>query len=143
MPDDDRGWAYGTRQVRPQIEREPGTEGMAYPGLRCHRRIMLERRQFKGLNMLQHVGSLLVSLILIVAFFVALTTRDAQAYIDPGSGALLVQILLASLFATLFSLKLFYRRILASISGLLSKAKVLRGSQPAENGDFEGNIRGE
>ena len=86
--------------------------------------------------MLQRTGSLAVSIFLLIAFLWVLSIRDAHAYIDPGSGAFLIQILLASLFASLFSLKMFWGRVVVKISGLLSK---LRGSHPNEPQDVEGN----
>ncbi len=46
------------------------------------------------------------------AFLLAsiLFTADAHAYVDPGMGSYLLQILLASMLAVFFSAKLFWRK---------------------------------
>ena len=39
--------------------------------------------------------------------------RNAQAYIDPGTGNYLLQIVLAAMFGALFALKIFWAKIKA------------------------------
>ncbi len=41
-----------------------------------------------------------------------LTVRDACAYIDPGSGALILQALIAACFGALFYFRSFIRRVI-------------------------------
>lgn len=47
---------------------------------------------------------------------------DARAYLDPGSGSMLLQLALAGLFSALFFLKSFVRRMFTSLAGLLRKS---------------------
>lgn len=63
----------------------------------------------------------LISILLVVATLIALTTKEAHAYIDLGSGSYLIQMLLASVFMSLFTIKLLWRRITAKISQLVTK----------------------
>ena len=47
-----------------------------------------------------------------------LCTPDAHAYIDPGMGSYLLQIILASLLAIFFSAKVFWRKIKVGLADL-------------------------
>lgn len=58
----------------------------------------------------------------------ALEARPAQAYIDPGSGALVMQVVLSALFGTLFLARRTLRNILVRL-GLTSAS---RGTAPPE-----------
>jgi uncharacterized protein (DUF2062 family) len=40
-----------------------------------------------------------------------MSTKSAQAYLDPGSGSLLFQILVGGVLSGLFAIKLYYRKI--------------------------------
>ncbi len=65
-----------------------------------------------------------------VIFFIALAmlgmrTRNAYAYIDPGTGSYLLQILIASVVSGLFFVKLWWAKI---------KAFVFRKKPEANNG---------
>lgn len=73
--------------------------------------------------MLKRLGSLLLSASLVAALLIVVTTNEAHAYIDLGSGSFLIQILLGSLFAFLFGLKLFWQRLTARMSRLLSRLR--------------------
>jgi hypothetical protein len=44
-----------------------------------------------------------------------------QPYIDPSSGTMLLQILLAGILASLFAIKMFWVNLIGRISKLLSK----------------------
>ncbi len=52
-----------------------------------------------------------VWLVVAAGLCLALWPARAFAYLDPGSGSLFLQILLAGIFGALFFLKTFYRRI--------------------------------
>lgn len=65
--------------------------------------------------------SRVVSLFLITVTLLAVTTGTAQAYIDAGTGSLILQFLVAGFFGSLFALKVFWGRITAQMSRLLSK----------------------
>jgi len=45
-----------------------------------------------------------------------LLVREAHAYLDPGTGSYILQILIASLFGALFMLKVFWGRIVGFFS---------------------------
>ena len=45
-----------------------------------------------------------------------LMVREAHAYLDPGAGSYIVQILIAGLFGALFMLKVFWVRIMGFFS---------------------------
>ena len=77
--------------------------------------------------MLKRVTSLLVSTFLVLGVLVAATTKEAHAYIDIASGSLMVQMLVAVAFASLFAIKLFWQRLFSRASRLLSR---IRGSDP-------------
>lgn len=73
--------------------------------------------------MLKRLGSSLLSGSLVAALLIVATTKEAHAYIDLGSGSFLIQILLGSMFAFLFGLKLFWQRLTAGMSRLLSRLR--------------------
>ena len=73
--------------------------------------------------MARRLGSFTVTLILVSSFVLVLTTKEAHAYIDIGSGSLMLQVLLATLFASIFSIKVFWRQLTHSASRLLMKFK--------------------
>ena len=66
-------------------------------------------------------GSRVLSLFLITLALLAVTTGSAQAYIDAGTGSLILQILVAGFFGSLFALKVFWGRITSRMSRFLSK----------------------
>jgi hypothetical protein len=51
--------------------------------------------------------------------------NTAHAYIDPSTGSYVIQIILAGILGTLFTLKLFWKRIRMALSRLITK---IRGS---------------
>ncbi|NIM19419.1 MAG: hypothetical protein GTO51_03455 [Candidatus Latescibacteria bacterium] len=59
--------------------------------------------------------SLLLSLVLIVL------PRSAYAYLDPGTGSYILQLLLAGLLGAAFALKIFWVKIKTFFAGLLAK----------------------
>lgn len=56
------------------------------------------------------------------AVFLAFPT-DANAYLDPGTGSYLFQILIASLIGAAFAIKIFWKRIAEWVKGLFSGRK--------------------
>lgn len=56
---------------------------------------------------IQKAAAFLFALFLFLASF----PRDAQAYIDPGTGSYVIQVLLATLFGALFAVKIFWSKI--------------------------------
>lgn len=49
----------------------------------------------------------------IALVFVALATHDALAYLDPGTGSMMLQVILGGIAAVGVALKLFWYRIVA------------------------------
>jgi hypothetical protein len=58
-----------------------------------------------------------------------LFTKDSEAYIDPGSGSYVLQLLVASFFAILFAIKMFWRNIKAFFSRTGGKDNQNAGSE--------------
>ena len=57
-------------------------------------------------------------MVLVLSFlFVLILVQDSEAYIDPGSGSYVLQLIVASFFAIVFTLKVFWRNIKAFFSG--------------------------
>jgi len=66
----------------------------------------------------------LVSTVLLLAF-----SREAHAYIDPGTGSYLLQLLIAGLVGSAFAVKVFWRSITAFF------ARIFRGKKTSEGND--------
>jgi hypothetical protein len=71
--------------------------------------------------MLERISSISLSVFLLVAMFEVIATKPALAYIDGGSASLIFQFLAAGALAGMFSVKMFWRRIIESISNLKLK----------------------
>ena len=56
-------------------------------------------------------------------FLLPLPSKDVHAYIDPGTGSLILQVLIASFVGALFFLKIFWGKVKAFFSNLFSRAK--------------------
>jgi len=71
-----------------------------------------------------------------VLFFLVFTLLVAEgralAYTDPGSGAMLLQLLLASLLSALFTVRYFFQRI---------KSKVSRAKSVAQTNESKSVVR--
>jgi hypothetical protein len=61
-------------------------------------------------------------LILAVAFF-TLSPSRASAYLDPGSGSMILQLLIAGFLGALFTIKTWWREIKAYFSSIFGKKK--------------------
>jgi len=59
-------------------------------------------------------------ILLLVALILSLPA-SAHAYLDPGTGSYILQMLLAGILGALFALKMFWKRIIAFFKGLVSK----------------------
>jgi len=80
-------------------------------------------------KLMKRFGSSALSLFLVTGFFWSLSTRDAHAYIDPASGGLLIQVLVAGLFGFLFAAKLFWQRIIGGFLTFLGLIKRGKGKE--------------
>lgn len=66
--------------------------------------------------------NLIVSLLGLILFFTVFS-RNAYAYLDPGSTSIFFQMLIASLLGALFAIKMFWKKIVYFLKGLFSKSK--------------------
>lgn len=72
------------------------------------------------------VGPLLLFSALSAALLWVVNTGEAHAYIDAGSGSLMLQVLAGSALAGAFMLKVFWRRLTGRVSRFFSKMKGLK-----------------
>jgi hypothetical protein len=64
-----------------------------------------------------------IGLVLIVTIVTVIITYDnAYAYLDPGTGSYLLQLLLAGLLGGLLAVKMFWRNLKTFFSNLFSKS---------------------
>ena len=62
--------------------------------------------------------SRIVTLALVTTLFVVVgLSRHAEAYIDPGTGSYLLQLLLAGVFGMIFSAKSLWEKVRSLVSG--------------------------
>lgn len=54
---------------------------------------------------------ILTLLLLIISVYTTVFPKDAYAYIDPGSGSYLTQIILGFVFGGLFMVKLYWKKV--------------------------------
>jgi len=54
---------------------------------------------------------------------ILLIPETAQAYIDPGTGSYVVQLLLAGILGALFAIKVFWRRLISFFKGLIGRGR--------------------
>ena len=52
---------------------------------------------------------------------------NIHAYIDPGTGSLIIQVLIASFFGALFLLKVFWGKVKAFLNNLLARTRRRNG----------------
>jgi len=46
-----------------------------------------------------------------IAILMIVWSSDAQAYLDPGTGSYMLQIVIAGIVSALFTIKMFWRRV--------------------------------
>jgi hypothetical protein len=51
------------------------------------------------------------------ALMIVMPTGSAQAYLDPGSGSLIVQIIIGGILAALVAIRLYWSRIVGFVTG--------------------------
>ena len=62
-----------------------------------------------------------LSISIMVGVLLLISARDAFAYVDPGTGSYVLQVIMAGLLAAAFALKSYWKNITAFLSRLLSK----------------------
>ena len=69
------------------------------------------------------INKLTTSGALLSVSLLPLTLQNIHAYIDPGTGSLIIQILIASFVGGLFLIKVFWGKIKAFLNNLFSRAR--------------------
>ncbi len=72
--------------------------------------------------MFRKTTSFLISVFILTGAICMATGDIAHAYIDAGTGSLVLQMLVAGFFGSLFALKLFWRRLADRISAIFRKS---------------------
>ena len=70
---------------------------------------------------MKHSRSLINSVVLVGLLFFILT-RDAHAYLDPGSGSYILQLILAGLLGAAVAVRIYWKRI----KGFFSKGQEMK-----------------
>lgn len=70
--------------------------------------------------MMKYIRILTSSIILVLLLF-SFFTDDSHAYLDPGTGSYIFQLIIAALFGVLLSIRIFWKNIKASFIKLSSK----------------------
>jgi hypothetical protein len=60
------------------------------------------------------------NLVIVTAIFIFCSTQRAHAYIDPGTGSYIIQIIIGGLLGVMFALKVYWKKLKAYFSNLLS-----------------------
>ena len=76
----------------------------------------------------------LVDLILLVFLFLVLSTKQVHAYLDPGSGSYLLQLLIAGAVGGLFTIKTFWLQIKTFFTNLFSRRQKKDSAAKKKNG---------
>jgi uncharacterized membrane protein AbrB (regulator of aidB expression) len=63
---------------------------------------------------------LVMALLALFILFYVIYPGEVHAYIDPGTGSIMLQVLIGILFGLLFSLKMFWKRIKSFFKRLFS-----------------------
>jgi len=60
-------------------------------------------------------------------------SQTATAYLDPGTGSLILQMLIAGIVAAMFTIKLYWYRLKAFVARIFGNHKVTEDDQVDEN----------
>lgn len=58
------------------------------------------------------------AIFVIFASYLLCLSSDAHAYLDPGTGSVFLQMLIAGIVSAMFAVKMFWRRIIDFFTGL-------------------------
>jgi hypothetical protein len=67
--------------------------------------------------------TLLKTIIIVLVLFWSVFPQKTYAYLDPGTGSYLIQVLIAGLLGVLFSIKMYWSRIKSIFTKLFSTHK--------------------
>lgn len=71
------------------------------------------------LNLLNSIASTIT----LAIFIILLSEKNASAYIDPGTGSMIVQAVIAAIAGSAVAIKIFWKRIKYFFLRLIGKAK--------------------
>ena len=74
--------------------------------------------------MLNKFLSFSISVSLVAGSLLLFQIRAVHAYIDPGTGSFLLQMLLATGLASLFMIKVYWKRLTGQVSRLFAKFRI-------------------
>jgi hypothetical protein len=81
----------------------------------------------RGMKMKNGQGKNLKRLILgvgfLIVFFYVMFPRPVYAYLDMGTGSYVIQVVIASLFGVIVTLKVYWKKIKAYLASALKKKK--------------------
>lgn len=60
---------------------------------------------------MKHLGPTVAPTVTLVLFLWILMVQDSYAYIDPGTGSYLLQLMLAGLLGLVFTIKIYWQKI--------------------------------
>ena len=87
--------------------------------------------------MLKGFLSTSLSVLIIIGFTIVIQTKTAHAYIDLGTGSLMLQMLLGGFFASLFAVKVFWKRITTRMYSIFSKLGLYKPSPETTQNRYE------
>jgi hypothetical protein len=64
-----------------------------------------------------------MKIFIIVAILIVLWADNSFAYLDPGTGSYVLQIVIAGIVSALFTIKMFWRKVVGFLSNLLNGKK--------------------
>lgn len=71
-------------------------------------------------------------MLLPLVLYLLFASRHADAYLDPGSGSVFFQALLATLLASIYTIRLYWRRIRSFLSGRRKTETTKKGQEPTD-----------
>ena len=73
----------------------------------------------------------MATLVVLLAVFYFMFPRKTYAYLDPGTGSYILQLIIAGLFGVAFAVKIYWRNVKAFFSNLFSKGQ--KGREEDDN----------
>jgi len=65
----------------------------------------------------------LKEILFVISLFYLISPQKLYAYLDPGTGSFIFQLIIAALLGGLFAIKIFWKRIKIFLKNLFSKGK--------------------
>jgi len=65
----------------------------------------------------------LKEILFVISLFYLISPQKLYAYLDPGTGSFIFQLIIAALLGGLFAIKIFWKRIKTFLKNLFSKGK--------------------